>query len=239
MYELCVILRTCDRVNAFSGGRKRDFGSKFDVMKTCITSLRKSIDFFESKGNKCVFIIVDDHSSEEMLSFLKSSKPNELINLPESGNGHSFVKCVDLAKNMEGLVFLVEDDYLLREECLLSMVESYHKIKKDFGIELCIHPTDYPDRYKSVYPSLIVLGSDRHYRTIKHTTCTFMYPSFMFNEFEEQLKIFFDYGKKPGITEDNSINLVYNKYYCFSPIPSLAEHYQYKETLSPYYEKRI
>lgn len=235
MENLTVILRTCDRVNAFSGNKPRDFGSKKEVIGKCCKSVKDSIDYFIENGGVCTFIVIDDHSSDETISFLKSLNPNSLIKLNETGNGASFGKCVDLAKEMNGLVFLVEDDYLLKKECILSMVSSYRKIKKDLDIELCIHPTDYPDRYKNLYPSYLVLGSDRHYRTIKHTTCTFMYHSSVFKEFERELKVFCDYGKKPGITEDNSVNLVYNKYFCFSPIPSLAEHYQYTETLSPFF----
>lgn len=238
MFELSIILRTCDKVNAFSGGgRKRDFGTKKEVMFKCIKSLKDSIDYFESFGNKCVVTIVDDHSSDEMVKFIKSTLPGSFISLQNGGNGESFGKCVDLAKNMQGLVFLVEDDYLLKKECLLSMVETYYKIKEDFQISVCIHPSDYPDRYKKLDPSYIVLGSDRHYRSIKYTTCTFMYDSTVFSEFENELKVFCNYGKVPGITEDNSINLVYKKYLCISPIPSLAEHYQYYDTLSPFYKE--
>lgn len=233
MRELSILLRTCDRVQTFSGGRLRDFGSKLDVMKKCLASVKHSINRFTGSVN---LTIVDDHSSKEFLNFANLYFPGKTLNLKETGNGASFGKCVDIAKNMEGLVFLLEDDYLLKLECITSMVDSYQKIKDQLGgQEVCIHPVDYPDRYKTLYPSYIVLGSDRHYRTIKHTTCTFMYDAKVFAECENVLKVFRDYGSVPGITEDNSINLVYNKYPCFSPIPSLAEHYQYNETLSPFY----
>ncbi|MEY4573286.1 MAG: hypothetical protein RLZ10_2570 [Bacteroidota bacterium] len=236
MRKLSIILRTCDRVAAFSGGRPRDFGSKFDVMTKCLMSLKKSIDYFKSKGNEVSFTVVDDHSSDKMVEFIEILFPNSILKLKETGNGVSFGKCVDIAKNLDGLVLLIEDDYLLKEECILSMVESYYKIKSDLQTELCMHPTDYPDRYKTFYPSLLVLGSDRHFRTIRHTTCTFMYDASIFKEFEKELKVFCDYGVKLGVCEDNSVNLVYKKYPCFSPIPSLAEHYQYFDTLSPFFE---
>ena len=235
MKQLTVILRTCDRVQAFSGGKPRDFGTKEEVIRKCTKSIKDSIDYFTKKGGACKFIIIDDHSSVSTLQFLKSLSPDVIINLYSSGNGASFGKCVDLAKEMHGLVFLVEDDYLLKENCICSMVDSYYKIKEQLRIEPCFYPSDYPDRYKKIYPSYIVLGSDTHYRSIKHTTCTFMYDSSVFREFEKELKVFCDYGRIPSITEDNSINLVYDKYTCFSPIPSLGEHYQYKETLSPFY----
>jgi hypothetical protein len=239
MKELSLIIRTCDQVTAFSGGRPRDFGSKSEIMKKCLTSVRNSVNRFIESGNEISLTIVDDHSSEEMTRLIDTIFPGKILKLKNSGNGASFGKCVDIAKQMDGLVFLLEDDYLLKEECIESLVNSYHKIKSELNIEPCFHPSDYPDRYKLLYPSLIALGSDRHYRTIKHTTCTFMYDASIFREFENELKVFCDYGLKPGITEDNSINLVYNKYYCFSPIPSLAEHYQYTETLSPFFSNTL
>lgn len=237
MRHINVILRTCDRVQAFSGNRLRDFGSKIEVMKKCTTSLRNSINNFINSGGSCNFIVVDDHSSVEMVDYLKSLNPDLFICLDGTGNGESFGKCVDLAKECRGLVLLIEDDYLLKLEAIQSMVDSHLKIKNELGIEPCIYPSDYPDRYKKLEPSYITLGIDRHYRSITSTTCTFMYDASIFKEFEKQLKVFCDYGKKPGITEANSVNLVYNKYICFSPIPSLAEHYQYFDTLSPFYKE--
>lgn len=237
MYELSIILRTCDRVQAFSGSKLRDFGLKKEVMRRCFNSLITSINHFEKvSGHKANVIIVDDHSSVETVNFMKSNFPNSVIEMRETGNGESFKRCVDLACNLDGLVLLLEDDYLLDTKCLTSMVESYHILKSIVRTEVCIHPTDYPDRYKHLEPSYILLGSDRHYRTINKTTCTFMYDSSVFQECKSFLERFYEYGKNPNVNEDTSINLVYQKYPCFSPIPSLAEHLQYKETLSPFYE---
>lgn len=238
MSDLTLILRTCDKVNAFSGFRPRDFGSKSEVMKKCITSIANSLNYFKQSGGTYTTMVVDDHSTPEMQRFITDTLGDVLLELDTSGNGSSFVKCVDLAIESEGLAFLVEDDYLLKPECIKSMVDTYTKLKTQSGSELCIHPTDYPDRYASPYPSYILLGSDRHYRTINHTTCTFMYHSNVFKQYKDCLYKFAAYGSDPTITEDNSINLVYKQVPCFSPIPSLAEHYQYRETLSPFFKEK-
>lgn len=238
MSNLTLILRTCDKVNAFSGLRPRDFGSKLEVMKKCITSIADSLRYFKDSGGSYTTIVVDDHSSIETKTFIKETLEPILVELETPGNGSSFVKCVDLATELNGLVFLVEDDYLLKSECIKSMVDTYSKLKAQINTEVCIHPTDYPDRYTNPYPSYIMLGSDRHYRTINHTTCTFMYHSTVFRRCRQYLYKFAHYGSNPTITEDNTINLVYQQFPCFSPIPSLAEHYQYRETLSPFYKDK-
>jgi glycosyltransferase involved in cell wall biosynthesis len=237
MENLTVILRTCDRLNTVSGAnRLRDFGTKSQVLQKCCKSIKDSIDHFISNGGTCRFIIVDDHSSEDTLQFLKSLNPTTLINLEKYGNGSSFGYCIDLAKNEEGLVFLVEDDYLLKTECIFNMVSTYTKLTNSLNLELCIFPTDYPNKYNNLYLSYVVLGSDRHYRTVKETTCTFMYKSHIFKEFENELKKY-SYDGCNVIIEANSVNLVYQKYICFSPIPSMAEHYQYFGDLSPFYKQ--
>lgn len=236
MNNLSIILRTCDRVNAFSSYKKRDFGEKNEVIKKCVSSLRKSIDFFKANGGSVSVDVVDDNSSEDTKNFLKDTLPYNFIPLIKGGNGNSFKCCIDHAKTKTGLVFLIEDDYLLKKECITSMVNSYYKIKHDIKREICMYPSDYPDRYVNIDKSYILLGSDRHYRQIKSTTCTFMCDSSVIKEFEKEISVFYDYGLKPNISEANSINLIYRKYMCFSPIPSLGEHYQHTETLCPFFK---
>lgn len=238
MFKLAVILRTCDKVEAFSGTKKRDFGSKSTVMRKCIQSLANTIAHFRGNGGFVEVYVVDDHSSEEMKQYILDLLAPLMIEMELTGNGPSFGKCVDLAAGCKSdLVLLAEDDYLWREEALLSMVKTYEKVTSQHCKEVCIHPSDYPDRYNQLDPVFLVLGHDRHYRSITKTTCTFMYHSRVFKDMKDTLKIFCGYGIIPGITEDNSINLVYEKYPCISPIPSLAEHYQYKETLSPFFKE--
>ena len=236
MNHVNLIIRTCDRVHAFSSTKKRDFGEKSEVIQKCLNSVKLSIDYFVERGGSVSVDIVDDHSSFDTINFIKEKFPYNFINLLNGGNGNSFKKCIELAKIKKGLIFLLEDDYLMRLECITSLVESYSKIKKDIKQEICLFPSDYPDRYMNVYKSYILLGSDRHYRQIKHTTCTFMCDASIILEFENEISRFYNYGIDPKVNEDTSINLIYQKYMCFSPIPSLAEHFQHKETLSPFFK---
>jgi hypothetical protein len=46
------------------------------------------------------------------------------------------------------------------------------------------------------------------------------------------------YGIDPGVSEANTINHVYKSMPCFSPLPSLAVHFQHLDTLSPYFDWR-
>ena len=232
-----VILRTCDRVEVASplNSRSRDFGTKKAVIRICVDSVKKSIDYFEnSTHGKVNFIILDDFSSVETIDCLKSLKPGELIHQKTSGNGASFAACMDRARSLEGLMLFVEDDYLLEESCLYEMVSLYEQFKKNNQV-ICVYPSDYPDRYRNPEPCFVVLGERRHWRTVLHTTCTFMMDKSTLIKYYAQLARFKDYGKDPAVNEETTVNLIYKEVLCFSPIPSLAEHYQYNETLSPFF----
>jgi glycosyltransferase involved in cell wall biosynthesis len=233
---LNVILRTCDSVEVASplNSRSRDFGTKKEVIRICADSVRKSIDYFENTTHENVnFIILDDFSSEETIDFLKLLKPGELIHQETPGNGASFAACIDKARSLEGLMLFIEDDYLLEESCLYEMVALYEQFEKNNQV-ICVYPSDYPDRYRNPEPCFVVLGERRHWRTVVHTTCTFMLDKATLTTYYAQLAGFRDYGKDPALNEETSVNLIYKEVLCFSPIPSLAEHYQYNETLSPF-----
>lgn len=232
-----VMLRTCDRVEVASplNSRPRDFGSKKEVMRICAASVKKSIDYFEDTAHENVnFIILDDFSSDETIDFLKSLKPGEFIHQETPGNGASFAACIDKAMSLEGLMLFIEDDYLLEESCLYEMVALYEQFEKNNQV-ICVYPSDYPDRYRNPEPCFVVLGERRHWRTVMHTTCTFMMDRATLATYYAQLAGFKDYGKDPAVHEETTVNLIYKDVLCFSPIPSLAEHYQYNETLSPFF----
>jgi glycosyltransferase involved in cell wall biosynthesis len=234
---LNVILRTCDRVEVASplNSRSRDFGPKKEVILKCADSVKKSIDYFENSTHGSVnFIILDDASSEQTIDFLKSLKPAELIHQKTPGNGASFAACLDKAMSLEGLMLFVEDDYLLEDTCLYEMVSLYEQFEKN-NQTICVYPSDYPDRYRNPEPCFVVLGERRHWRTVVHTTCTFMLDKVTLTKYYAQLAGFKDYGKDPAVNEETTVNLIYKEVLCFSPIPSLAEHYQYNETLSPFF----
>jgi len=78
------------------------------------------------------------------------------------------------------------------------------------------------------------LGGQRHWRTNTHTTCTFLTtPGVIRREWDLFEKFAKNYMKDPQVSEENTINLAWNKpnVQLFSPIPSLALHMQFKEQM--------
>jgi hypothetical protein len=244
---LNIILRTCDNIEKFSShnGLPRPYGSKKDIIKTCLDSLVKSI-WYMPEQDEVKVMIVDDHSSLETTSYLLKVLAEDLpsrgymYDTIESGNGASLKYCYELAKNIhmstEDLFFFVEDDYLFEESAISECLDIYRKAKQIFHKDIIVHPVDYPDRYKNIYQSYIILGENRHWRTIKHTTGTFLVSADVLLKRWTNYMAFTEIGIDPYVTEDTSINKVYEEYPCVSPMPTLAEHYQEPFTLSPFSE---
>ena len=49
-------------------------------------------------------------------------------------------------------------------------------------------------------------------------------------------ELFGRYGVDPSVTEANTIDRIYQEVPCYSPLPSLAVHFQHFDTLSPYFD---
>ena len=230
-----IILRTCAPVNVVSGGERLGGISKRDLIAASAYSLFRSAAELEQPPR---ITIVDDHSSPELVGQLigygvQLSLNPVLVPLEDTGNAASLRRCYELARDCEGLVYLVEDDYLHLPSALPEMLDLYQRYHEQTG-GMVVHPCDYPDRYQQPYPSHILLGCHRHWRTVLHTTGTFLLHRDTLRAHWDHYMKFTEYGITPGVCEDNTINQVYREVPCFSPMPSLALHYQYQQTISPY-----
>lgn len=227
MIQVDVIYRATDAVNCYSG-RDRNGGDKLSVITKCFKSFENELNIVNN------FTAVLDRPSKELQELFKDYN----IVLPDApGNGQSFITCLDIAfKSKADYIFFLEDDYFFYEKGFTNFINFVH-IMAGLGYKtFSAYPTDYPDRYinRISEPCNIVLGPERHWRTINKTTCTFLSHIDILTENYSALYSFIGYGIVPGISEDTTINQLYRKYPCYSPMPSLAEHYQYQHTLSPY-----
>ena len=243
MDKLTVILRTCDKVEKFSSPephKPRPFGSKLNIIKQCFSSIISSIGYCLDRGIDVSLYVVDDHSSQPIKDFINLQVENfdiknfKFIELEDTGNGASLKKCYEIGRDeCEGAIFFIEDDYLFE----ISGIYECFMAQKDFSNKnnqpVVIHPVDYIDRYIQPYPCYVALGMDRHWRSIRHTTGTFLITREILVDQWPLYMAFTNIGR-PGISEDTTINKVYDKYLCLSPIPTLAEHFQEDFTLTAY-----
>ena len=252
MSQVKILFRCCEAVPCFSGGSRISNIQKAELIELSFLSLLNTISHaLENTDYVFSLTIVHDQVSSKLLKKIISyctslrQNPNFLLSAHSideffitdnlTGNGRSLKACYHLADSADvhDLIFFVEDDYLHEKSTLTEMLDIYTRFQEKHE-DIVVHPCDYPDRYNQVYPSTIHLGTSRHWRTIKHTTCTFMLSSNVFNKYRVHYTDFTLYGSVLGISEDNTLNLVYDSVACLSPIPSLSVHYQYDSTLSPF-----
>lgn len=235
---LNVIFRSCSRPESQVHGTER-IVPKSECTYRCFKSLVNSLR--DVRGSYRI-IVIDDHSDPETIEKLTKLLSSDDIFIPmiDTGNGKSLEYCYDYADDCDNdLIYFVEDDYLHEPRALPLMTLSYHTFRKNLGKEVCIFPLDCNDRYHPAMmePCYLVPGYDRYWRTVNHTTGTFMIHKDIFVKFRQLFARFTLYGKDPDVHESTTINRIWTAIQgatCFSPIPTLAYHLQSKEHLPLY-----
>jgi len=115
-------------------------------------------------------------------------------------------------------------------------VRSYGRLAAILRQDPVLFISDYPDRYKRVHPTHVLLGSDRHWRSVPSTNAADTISREILLKYWDTYMAFGQYGVDPAITEENTIDNIYKEVPCYSPLPSLAVHLQHFETLSPYFD---
>jgi len=120
-----------------------------------------------------------------------------------------------------------------REEELAAQIEA-----TVLGQDPVLFPADYPARYRHIYPTYVLLGSHRHWRSAHGTTGADIISTGILHKYWGTYMAFSQYGIDPEVTEENTIDLILREVPCYSPLPSLAVHFQHFDTLSPYFDWR-
>lgn len=237
--HLTIILRTCAKIYALHGITRYIDVDKDQLINVCLSSLVHSINQVSNHDIK--LIVLDDHSDQLAVDNFKKilSKckfPTEFISI-EDGTGarHTCYKVYEQVNNSKDLWYHVEDDYLHYPEAIQSLLDSYNKLEDDTGFMIALNPHDDTWRYtRQIYESLILYGSDRHYRTVKHSTYTCLTSKSVY----EKYKNHFDDSAEWILRKDENqtINMVWNKddVMLFCPIPTAAFHISGEDTRDPF-----
>lgn len=244
--RLDILFRSCSRVlsvhGSHRGGTRVLDLQKPEIILTCLRSLVRSIEAAQAQVGvpTITLTVLDDHSDEETLAGIRSllagrAFQTSLVPLEITGNGPSLRANYEHARaNCPGLIYFVEDDYLHAPSAILEMLGAFAALSERAGQEAVIFPCDYPDRYHQPYPSVILAGPGRYWRSIQHTTGTFLTTRAILEKHWERYAAFGEYGVDPQVTEASTINRVYDEVPCFSPMPSLTVHLHHPESLSPF-----
>ena len=133
----------------------------------------------------------------------------------------SIIKSFEISKNLDDLVYFVEDDYIHSLDCISEMLSAYEKFSTILEDEIFVIPVDYPYLYQKNLTSDILIGQKYHWRSIKESLLTFLTSKKMINKYYDDLIKMGEIEHEPYET---ILHNIYDKERCFSPIPSLALH---------------
>lgn len=243
--HLLIVLRTCSRVNMLNdtGSGRYIKCSKHELVNHCVSSLVESINTVQ--GHQVELVILDDNSTPEALADIKTiaSKckfPYTVESVAGgTGNGYTMGLVYEIVEKLaKDLWYHVEDDYLHYPEAIHDMIDTVDHFEGKLGQYIAVNPHDDVWRYKyEIYPSYLLHGPYRHYRTVKHTTYTCLAGKAIYDKYRDHFQdVVTMTTNKEDYVENKSINLVWQKedVTLLSPIPGLAFHIMDQSGKDPY-----
>ena len=241
--SLLIVLRMNTVVEIWDQKKKRLFEQpKIEYSIRSINSLIKAITVCRNKYPviKIKTIIVDDQSKKDDLDKIRKliqDQNIEIISLDHEkyksiiknqekketfSNLASLLQSFEIGKNQsDDLIFFIEDDYIHSETMLDEMISSYERIASQVKKDIIMCPADYPYLYMNNEKTNILIGSNRHWRTINKTLCTFMLSKNLLNKYWEN---FYKTCLDRHDPFEKYINEIYENEVCISPIKSLSLH---------------
>lgn len=213
---MIIYFRVCEKQETISHVNRYNSADKATMIKKCWLSLQESV----SKEDK--IIIIHDEVSDFTLKYLldTSKTPNiEFVEVqPHSWDYHEHtVMLVDILeqeaqKHQEELHFILEDDYLHAPNAL-GVLKGTLSGWDHFAV-----PYDYIDRYTNLETTTILLGPDRHWRTVNSSTMTVIAKGKTWLEYITDLR-----GAAPTSNDQVFID-IYKTANCISPLPGVSSH---------------
>ncbi len=242
--SLLILFRTNTNIEIWDQNKKRIFEeSKVEYALRSLNSLIKSIKYLENtkKNIKINLKIVDNGSTETNLDKIKNllakfnykadiiihnnNEYEKIIkkqkNIDTFSNLSSLLKCFELGKRADDIVFFVEDDYLHFETTLEEMISSYERISSQINRDMFVCSADYPFLYMDNIKTNILIGNKRHWRTISKSLCTFMTSKSLIDKYWNN---FYKNCLDRHDPFEKYLNEIYEKEICISPIKSLSIH---------------
>ncbi|MCK6417443.1 MAG: glycosyltransferase [Alphaproteobacteria bacterium] len=247
--SMVIFLRSCVRADRNINKRPRITGHDgAENARRCIQSLVRSVQHsLRNHPDLSLRVIaLDDRSDPEFQKALQRILsalpcPWELRQTEISGQGASLYQQFSEARAHNALVYFCEDDYLHEPEAIAQLWTFYKESSTRIGTHMVLYPQEHAVLYADHYPSYLVLGADRHWRTMRHATHTFMTHGHVVRDnwkYFENTKFVGNRKKRRLGSEARTTNLLFKHIPGFSPLKPLAVHLQFEETLPPLYDWR-
>jgi hypothetical protein len=251
-------LQTCD-VKSFQGQKRYASDNRTEISKKCIKSFLESVKHcsFEKTHTKHTVAIIDDHSTQELVSFIKKcivdySEINiQFIELKEkTGISKSIETCYEwLRDNGKGLVYQVQDDYLFTKNAITDMVDMYEQMLIENKTQSIISPWNDSWLWLTFYRNLptkrtVIVGKRGYWIQYYDMTCSYMTSYEQFNQHWDLYSMFFyltdRLKENNNHLENKSLNYMLTQRGVLGliPINSLAFHLQSDLEKDPHIDYR-
>jgi len=238
---LDIVLRTCDHTEVHPERGPRFINvDKTTLIKKCFISLVNSIQNASSQDIQ--LWILDDHSSDSLIDYFETQCDKRnishcVVRLEETGYNHSALKQFEYCKDKgRKWVYSVEDDYLHFPEAIDVLIKQAERFTRMVNGPIALRSDDDMFTYSenteySKKACRIVLGSERHWRTLHNTHNTFFTHVDVFNNYWELFASLAKFFRKTTVNEDGTINTIWTDGLTksgpiplLSPIPTLSIH---------------
>ena len=247
--RLIIYLRTCMRDKRNIDTRPRLTSADLtEHSLRCILSLIRSINHATKAipDVKIELCVLDDHSDSIPLQNLKTllkqlRMPFTVETTQTTGQGASLYEQFSKARDQDAITYFCEDDYLHEENGIATLIIFYHQMAKISGNLPVLYPQEHNTLYSHHYPSYIVQGEDRHWRSVRHATHTFMTHGKIVEKYWsyfENTKFVGNRKKRKLGSEARTTNKLFKHVPGFSPLTPCAVHLQFEELLPPFYDWR-
>lgn len=232
--KLHVILRTTDTVMNINAPRNLDdigIVTRNDVIRVGGCSLFKAGAQFAQafgKENLRITIIADRLSEVGRSQYQEAAKavnlPFEFVEAKGHGSRPSFQSQIDIAlqDDDETLALILEDDYQLDEDAFTTCF----RVMRDHANVIGMNPHFHPDRIRRHDTGKLAVIDGKLYGQIFNTCCTFFMPVSQIKRYEKHLRVF-------ECWEDGSINAIWKKGICLSPLGWTMSEALHRSELSP------
>jgi glycosyl transferase family 2 len=244
--KLEVCLRTCINEKRTKGklSELTNVSIEEHLLK-CISSLFVSINEAKHQNIDVSLTVFDDRSEKAVLDKIDNlcSKLKcdwKIITTEKTGQGESLHQHFAYAKDKDALFYFCEDDYLHVPGAIHEMVGFYKKVYAQTASHLLIHPQEHELIYSQYnYPSYILLGENRRWRTMSNATHTFFTHSSVVKDhwdYFEDTKFVGVKDKRHLGSEKKTTDQLFKHIPGFSPIPAVAIHFQTENCLPPFFD---
>lgn len=244
---LVVFVRTCLRANRNVDTTPRFTGATTaETIYRCLRSTIRAINdaHRQANGRTLKVIVLDDHSDVPYLEKIKElcqeiQCPWTLQTTRTIGQGPSLVEQFEMAKSLNALCYFCEDDYLHDPSAISELWNFYRRIANQTGSPLVLAPQECEFLYQAHYPSYILAGETRHWRTMNHATHVLFTHSEVVKtywHYFENTKYVGDRKNRHLGAESKTTNLLFQHIPGFCPVPAVAGHAQFEFTLPPCFD---